>query len=108
MVGDEGQLFERYHERLLRATAYKSGASRDNVEEACAFAWATLLRRYDIRRETVYPWLKEVAQNEAWRLQKLNQGHLSLGNDPGELDPESVAAQSNPYARGLGRSDGSA
>ncbi|MGI8999717.1 MAG: RNA polymerase sigma factor [Candidatus Limnocylindria bacterium] len=98
MVGDEAELFERYHDRLLRATAYKSGASRDNVDEACAFAWATLLRRGNgVSRETVYPWLKEVAQNEAWRLQNLNRGHIPLGTKPGEIDPGSVVAHSNPY-----------
>lgn len=84
MLGDEGQLFRTYHQRLIRATRYKVHTSRENVEDACAFAWATLLRREDIQRETAFAWLKEVARNEAVRLDRLDRASISL--DPERTD----------------------
>lgn len=91
MLGDEGELFERYHERLIRATAYRMRTSPENVEEACAFAWAALVRRDDVRRETVFAWLKEVARNEALRLANLDRQHVSLDTDPDAEDHDQIS-----------------
>src|SRR4051812_11722706 len=95
-LGDEGELFERYHRRLVRATAYLTRASCENVEEACAFAWAHLLV-HDVRRETVFGWLKEVARREAIRLEQVDRGWVPLGKEAGALDLDLLAVPSgNP------------
>jgi DNA-directed RNA polymerase specialized sigma24 family protein len=94
--GDEGALFEQYHQRLLRATAVAINTSRDNVDEACAFAWAQLMT-HDVHRETVFAWLKQVARREALRLKLLDQGLVPFGHEPGALDPERLPVPSgNP------------
>src|SRR4051794_24449805 len=65
--GDETILFERYGRRLIRLTAYSINTSPDIIDDACAFAWTQLLACQP-RRETVFPWLRTVARNEALRL----------------------------------------
>ena len=85
--GEEAELFERYHRRLIRATAHQVVTTPENVDEACAFAWVQLLA-HDVRRETAYAWLKEVARREAIRLAKLDRTIVPLGQEPGALDPE--------------------
>jgi DNA-directed RNA polymerase specialized sigma24 family protein len=98
MVGDEAELFERYHKRLLKLTAYLVSTTPDNVEEACAFAWATLMRREDVDRETVFAWLKVVARNEAMRLRRLDEDHLPIGPEPGAVNLDLLDDTSaNPY-----------
>lgn len=83
MRGDEDQLFRTYHQRLIRATRHNVRTSPENIEEACAFAWATLLARDDVRRETAFAWLKQVARNEAMRLDRVDRASMAL-------DPERV------------------
>jgi DNA-directed RNA polymerase specialized sigma24 family protein len=98
MVGDEAELFERYHKRLLKATAYNVQTTPDNVEEACAFAWATLMRREDVHRDTAFAWLKEVARHEAMRLHRRDHEYLPIGTEPGAVHPELIdIASGNPY-----------
>ena len=70
--GDEAQLFERYSERLRRATRLAINTSPDIVDDACAFAWMKLVTNQP-RRETAFSWLKEVARNEALRLDRLSR-----------------------------------
>ena len=91
--GDEAELFERYHRRLVNATARRVNTSRDNIEEAAAFAWAALLS-HEVRRDTVFGWLKEVARREAIRLDGIERGNVSLDASPA---PEQLApATGNP------------
>jgi DNA-directed RNA polymerase specialized sigma24 family protein len=89
--GDEAELFERYHARLIRATAFEVRTSRENVEEACGFAWAQLMS-HDVRRATVYSWLKEVARREALRLDRIYRQRVHLAYEPESVDSEIVAA----------------
>src|SRR3954470_14026654 len=85
--GDESELFERYHQRLLRLTALEVKTSSENIEEACAYAWAQLLVN-EVRRDTAFAWLKQVARREAIRLHQLDRGALPLGHEPGAVDPD--------------------
>ena len=80
--GDETALFERYGARLRRATALNVTTSPEIVDDACAFAWAQLLL-HQPRRETVFPWLKAVARNEAFRLDGVARRVVAL--DPGAI-----------------------
>ncbi len=84
--GDEQALFERYERRLRRATAYAVKTSPDIVDDACAYAWTTLLT-HQPRRETMFPYLRAVARNEALRLHGLARSHVPLGRD-GAWDEE--------------------
>ena len=65
--GDEVALFERYADRLRRATQLEVRTTPEIVDDACAFAWVQFLA-HQPRRETAFPWLKKVAQREAIRL----------------------------------------
>lgn len=65
--GDEAGLFEAHHKQLVRIVAGSVNASRQTIEDACAFAWAQLLR-YQPDRRHVRAWLVRVATREAWRL----------------------------------------
>jgi hypothetical protein len=94
--GDEGELFERYHRRLLRLTAHEIKTSHANIEEACAFAWAQLLS-HEVRRDSAFAWLRQVARREAMRLRNVDRGVLPLGYEPGTVYPEHVPlASGNP------------
>lgn len=72
--GDEYALFVRYDARLHAATFRATGASREDIDDACAYAWMQLVR-HQPRRETVYPWLLTVSRREATRLRDVAQGH---------------------------------
>jgi DNA-directed RNA polymerase specialized sigma24 family protein len=85
--GDESELFERYHQRLLRLTAFEIKTSPENIEEACAYAWAQLLVN-EVRRDTAFAWLKQVARREAIRLHQLDRGAVPLGHEQGAVDPD--------------------
>ena len=75
--GDEADLFERYADRLLRATARTVSAPAHVIDEACSFAWMQLVRTQP-RRETVFAWLRVVAAREAVRVLRRDQRELSL------------------------------
>lgn len=67
-VGDEERLYRRYATRLRRSVARRLVASEATVEDACAHAWAQLLRTQPERRETIFGWLCTVAIHEGYRL----------------------------------------
>jgi RNA polymerase sigma factor (sigma-70 family) len=94
--GDEQELFERYEGRLRRITALSVRTSRDIVDDACAFAWMSLLT-HQPRRETVFPWLRTVARHEALRLDGLQRSHVPLAQD--ESDSERRVTVPEPRAR---------
>jgi RNA polymerase sigma factor (sigma-70 family) len=66
-LGDEAALFDRYQARLVRVVGHAATASRQTVEDACAFAWMQLLR-FQPQRRHVFAWLSRVAIREVWRL----------------------------------------
>ena len=74
--GDEHELFERYSERLRRATKFAINTSPEIVDDACAFAWMLLVSNQP-RRETVWGWLRTVARNRALELDRLAQSQAS-------------------------------
>jgi len=78
--GDEADLFERFNEKLVNATRYSVRAPDAVIEDACANAWLQLVR-YQPRRDTVFAWLKRVAQREAWRLCSREQREAPLADD---------------------------
>jgi RNA polymerase sigma factor (sigma-70 family) len=81
--GDEGELFERYAEQLVRAVRRVTGGSRHVAEDACSFAWLQLLRTQP-EREAIFPWLCVVATNEARRLLKGQARHAEFDEDPAD------------------------
>jgi len=74
--GDEAELFARYHDMLLRAVSRRASAPAVVIEDACAFAWAQLLR-YQPQRDNIAAWLVTVAAREAWRLSRRQRAELS-------------------------------
>jgi RNA polymerase sigma factor (sigma-70 family) len=88
--GDEHELFERYSERLRRATKFAINTSPEIVDDACAFAWMKLISNQPQRGPTLFAWLRMVARNEAIRLDRLARGHetavLSLDANDGMHD----------------------
>ncbi|MDQ3647182.1 MAG: RNA polymerase sigma factor [Actinomycetota bacterium] len=63
--GDEAELFERYHARLVASVGWSVSADEGLVEDACAFAWRQLIRCQPERTERIYAWLRKVAIREA-------------------------------------------
>lgn len=80
--GDEAQLFDCHHRRLVRDTAHALGCSDELAEDAAHSAWTILLATQP-RRETVYPWLRVVARHEGLRL--LRRERRVLSTDVEEL-----------------------
>lgn len=66
------RLYEDHSERLIATVRRSVRQLADaDIEDACAFAWATLVRREDIDltdRARVHGWLFTVARNEAYRI----------------------------------------
>ena len=64
--------FAANQHRLLRALGSKVRARIEVLEDACAVAWTTLVRRPDIELDVRgFVWLLTVAEREAWRLSSL-------------------------------------
>ena len=78
--GDEADLFRRFNARLLHATRRSVHAPDAVIEDACATAWLQLVRCQP-RRDTVFAWLKRVAQREAWRLASREQREAPLPDE---------------------------
>ena len=86
--GDEADLFERYYERLRRATMRTVNTTAENIEDACTFAFMTMIRNQP-ERDTVFAWLKVVARREAIRLDQNERAQgLPLDDDFDELVPD--------------------
>jgi DNA-directed RNA polymerase specialized sigma24 family protein len=71
LLGDEAELFARYHPTLHARVARWVKTSSANVDDACAIAWFQLMRCRP-RRVTALSWLTTVAIREAVRL---DRGH---------------------------------
>jgi DNA-directed RNA polymerase specialized sigma24 family protein len=84
-------------ERLRRAIARKTcGLDDAIIDDACAFAWETLLRRPDINlgRHEAYWWLYKVALRQAWALGRAQRREQPIGGlngaDEDSLEPISL------------------
>lgn len=85
--GDEGELFARHHAALMRAVLRAVRAPEALIEDACATAWAILLRRQPDRGPTLFAWLRTVAVHEACRLsgqQRATDALEDLGSAGGD------------------------
>jgi DNA-directed RNA polymerase specialized sigma24 family protein len=60
-------------------------APREDIEDACAFAWLRFLQRQPDRDQAWKGWLVTVAKHEAW---KLNARHLETQAIVGEDELE--------------------
>ena len=100
--GDEDALFARYDDALQKATARAVNTSKENIEDACAFAWSRLLITQP-RRESVYAWLKTVARHEAIRIDRETRSM-----SPSEVTAlaESLGDRKDPIAGRIAMLDG--
>jgi DNA-directed RNA polymerase specialized sigma24 family protein len=76
------RFYQDHAEQLRRAIAHKtSGLNGAIIEDACAFAWETLLRRRDIglERQEAYWWLYKVALRKAWALGRGRRREQPIG-----------------------------
>jgi RNA polymerase sigma factor (sigma-70 family) len=94
--GDEAALFAAYQPRLLRAVRATVNTSEANVEEACATAWAILLRRQPDREGNVLGWLCTTAIRTAIRLDRSDRRHVALVDDGDEGGRLEVAGGVEP------------
>lgn len=75
---DEVDHLYREHAAHLRVTVRGlARGSEDQIDDACSFAWLTLLRARP-RRRSVFAWLVTVAVHEAWRLVRRDAQHAPL------------------------------
>lgn len=76
-----GQFFTTNAGKLERIVAHSiNNARRELIEDACANAWAILLRRDDITLDARgFSWLTTVAINEALRLLRRTRGETPVG-----------------------------
>ena len=70
--GDEGELYRRYADQLVRLTAHRVTAAPSLIEDACALAWLQLLRRQPERGPVLLGWLRVVALHECYRLIRID------------------------------------
>jgi DNA-directed RNA polymerase specialized sigma24 family protein len=66
--GDEPELYLKFNRLLVAKISQVVVAQREDVEDACAFAWVQFLRHQPDREQNWQGWLFRTAQREAWRL----------------------------------------
>src|ERR1700759_2777901 len=67
--GDLAELYGQLSDRLERIVRRDVRAPAPVIEDACQFAWVTLVSHRDrVRRATTLPWLVKKAQHEAFKL----------------------------------------
>ncbi len=76
--GDEGELYRRHHQALLRAVARQLNAPEALIEDASQRAWMIFLRRQPDRGPALFGWLRTVAVREAWALSRAQRRTVAL------------------------------
>ncbi len=76
--GDEASLFAADADQLLKDLSVSVTASREDVEDACNFAWLQFLRCQPDRDREWQGWLFKTAQHEAWRLNARHRGVVRI------------------------------
>ena len=67
--GDIAELYGQLSKRLERIVGRDVRAPAPVIEDACQFAWVTLVSHRDrVRQATTLPWLVKTAQHEAFKL----------------------------------------
>ncbi len=100
---DIAELYGQLSKRLERIVGRDVRAPAPVIEDACQFAWVTLVsHRHRVRRATTLPWLVKTAQHEAFKLIRRDRRDHSLeatleaaGDAPLRLtapDPQELAA----------------
>jgi RNA polymerase sigma factor (sigma-70 family) len=68
-AADLGELYGQLSKRLERIVRRDVRAPDPVIEDACQFAWVTLVSHRDrVRQATTLPWLVKTAQHEAFKL----------------------------------------
>jgi RNA polymerase sigma factor (sigma-70 family) len=76
---DLGELYGQLSKRLERIVRRDVRAPDPVIEDACQFAWVTLVSHRDrVRRATTLPWLVKTAQHEAFKLARRDGRDHSL------------------------------
>ena len=89
--GDEPELYLKFNRQLVAKIDHAVVAQREDVEDACAFAWVQFLRHQPDRDQNWQGWLFRTAQREAWRLSAIRRSELRLRSempDRGLTDPD--------------------
>ena len=92
--------YQSHAKRLRRAITQKTSGLNDAIiDDACAFAWETLVRRPDIGLEhyQAYWWMYRVALRQAWALGRARRREQPMGglNGADENSLEPVALDSD-------------
>jgi RNA polymerase sigma factor (sigma-70 family) len=75
----EAALYDAYAQRLQRIVAAQVNTARENVEDACHFAWAKYLSHAEeIRPDGARGWLATTAIRQAWKLDGRQRRETSL------------------------------
>jgi RNA polymerase sigma factor (sigma-70 family) len=92
-----GELYRGLARRLEQIVRAEVRASETVVEDACQFAWGSLLAHASgIRSEAALSWLATTAIREAWRLIHARERDLPL--EPDDTDEVDTAGPSAPDA----------
>jgi RNA polymerase sigma factor (sigma-70 family) len=79
VAADLGELYGQLSKRLERIVRRDVRAPDPVIEDACQFAWVTLVSHRDrVRRATTLPWLVKTAQHEAFKLVRRDGRDYSL------------------------------
>ena len=89
------QLYERLSRRLEQIVRTDVRAPETVVEDACQFAWGSLLAHTTrVRAEAALSWLATTAVREAWRLMRARERDVPLEPDDlagsGSREPSSA------------------
>src|SRR3954447_20644679 len=82
--GDELDLYAEFHFEFVREVQRRVNTSRENVDDACAFAWVQFFSHQPDRDGAWKGWLYRVATREAFRLDKLARRDADLVGDRGQ------------------------
>jgi RNA polymerase sigma factor (sigma-70 family) len=78
-VGDVGELYDQLASRLEHIVRVDVRAPDVVIEDACQFAWSTLVRhRHRVQREAVMTWLAHTAVREAIKALRRGQRDAPL------------------------------
>jgi RNA polymerase sigma factor (sigma-70 family) len=106
-VDDVGELYRRLAARLVRIVRSDVRASDAVIDDACQFAWASLVSHCQrVRREAALSWLATTAVREALRLLRRDGRALSFEatfDGAGDAPPPAVAPGSDEIVERLER-----
>lgn len=99
--GDELDLYAEFHFELLRKVQSRVNTSRENVDDACAFAWVQFFAHQPDRDGAWKSWLYRVATHEAFTLDKLGRREADLVGDRAQdidvADPRDRPAERDEF-----------